>query len=243
MRDHSLTNDRSFDPGLEHVLPRSEAGDHDEPRTVVLPSSSPNAIEWAAERLAAGGVIALPTDTVYGIAASLAHEAALERVFAIKRRPEDRVLPVLISSTDALVRIAARVSDEVLLLLDRYWPGPLTVAIPAREGMPALVTGPGETVGVRLPNHPLAIEVIDKAGGAVACTSANLSGHPPARSAREVAAALGPELDLILDGGLTPGGVPSTVIAVENDAIRILREGAVPSEHLLATWDELLRGA
>jgi L-threonylcarbamoyladenylate synthase len=243
MHDNPLSNDRSFDPGLEHVLPRSDADGRGEPRTVVLPSSAPSAIEWAAERLVAGGVIALPTDTVYGVAASLAHKAALERVFAIKRRPQDHVLPVLISSTDALVRIAKRVSDEVLLLLDRYWPGPLTVVVPAREGMPALVTGPGETVGVRLPNHPLAIEVIDKAGGAVACTSANRSGEPPARSAREVADALGAELDLILDGGLAPGGVPSTVFAVENDAIRVLREGAVPSEHLLATWAELLRGA
>jgi L-threonylcarbamoyladenylate synthase len=243
MRDIPPANDRSFDPGLDHLLPRSETDSSGEPRTVVLPSSAPSAIEWAAERLVAGGVIALPTDTVYGVAAALAHEAALQRVFAIKRRPEDRVLPVLISSTDALVRITERVSDDVLLLLDRYWPGPLTVVVPAREGMPSLVTGLGETVGVRLPNHPLAIEVIDKAGGAIACTSANRSGEPPARSAEEVAKSLGPELDLILDGGLTPGGVPSTVIAIEDDAIRVLRDGAIPSEHVLATWGELLAGA
>jgi L-threonylcarbamoyladenylate synthase len=243
MRENPLTNDRSFDPGLDHILPRSEADGREEPRTVVLPSSAPSAIEWAAERLVAGGVIALPTDTVYGVAASLAHEEALQRLFAIKRRPEERVLPVLISSTDALTRLAARVSDDVLLLLDRYWPGPLTVVIPAREGMPSLVTGPGDTVGVRLPNHPLAIEVIDKAGGAIACTSANRSGEPPARSADEVAESIGPELDLVLDGGLTPGGVPSTVIAIASDAVRILREGAIPAEHLLATWRELVRGA
>jgi L-threonylcarbamoyladenylate synthase len=243
MREGVTPNDRSFDPGLEHVLPRPATGAGDEARTVVLPSSSPNAIEWAAERLVAGGVIALPTDTVYGVAASLAHEAALERVFEIKNRPEDRILPVLISSTEALLRIARPVSDEIVLLLDRYWPGPLTVAIPAREGMPALVTGPDDTIGVRLPNHPLAIEVIDKAGGAIACTSANRSGEAPARTAEEVAEALGPTLDLILDGGQTPGGVPSTVIAVEGDTLRPLREGAIPFEHLLATWQELLRGA
>jgi L-threonylcarbamoyladenylate synthase len=243
MRENALPGDRSFEPGLDHVLPKPPADAADEPRTVVLPSSSPGAIEWAAERLVAGGVIALPTDTVYGVAASLAHEDALQRVFAIKHRPEDRVLPVLISSTDALVRIAGPIPDELLLLLDRYWPGPLTVAVPAREGMPALVTGPDETVGVRLPNHPLAIEVIDKAGGAIACTSANRSGEAPARTAGEVAAAFGPELDLILDGGLAPGGVPSTVIAVEGDSLHLIREGAIPREHLLATWDELRRGA
>jgi L-threonylcarbamoyladenylate synthase len=243
MRDAHPTNDRNFEPGLDHVLPKPAADAVDQPRTVILPSSAPSAIEWAAERLVAGGVIALPTDTVYGVAASLTHEPALQRVFAIKNRPQDRTLPVLISSTDALVRLVTRVSDDVLLLLDRYWPGPLTVVMPAREGMPSLVTGPGDTVGVRLPNHPLAIEVIDKAGGAIACTSANRFGQSPARTAADVAASIGPDLDLILDGGLAPGGVPSTVIAFENDAIRFLREGAIPAEHLLATWDELLRGA
>src|SRR5215218_7049053 len=121
MRENALPGDRSFDPGLEHVLPKPPADAANEARTVVLPSSSPNAIEWAAERLVAGGVIALPTDTVYGVAASLAHEAALERVFEIKNRPEDRILPVLISSTEALLRIARPVSDEIVLLLDRYW--------------------------------------------------------------------------------------------------------------------------
>ena len=205
MREGVMPNDRSFDPGLDHVLPRPATDAGDEPRTVVLPSSSPHVIEWAAERIVAGGVIALPTDTVYGIAASLAHEAALERVFAVKNRPEDRVLPILISSTDMLVRIARPIPDEIVLLLDRFWPGPLTVVVPAREGMPAVVTGPDDTVGVRLPNHPLAIEVIDKAGGAIACTSANRSGETPARTAAEVAETLGPELDLILDGGTDAG--------------------------------------
>jgi L-threonylcarbamoyladenylate synthase len=235
--------DRGFDPGLEHVLPKALADAIDSPRTVILPSSSPRAIEWAAERLIAGGVIALPTDTVYGVAASLAHEDALRRVFDVKERPEDRTLPILISSTDALATVAKNVSDEVLILLDRYWPGPLTVVIPGREGMPALVTGPEGTVGVRLPNHPLTIEVIEKAGGVIACTSANRSGEAPARTAQEVATTIGPRLDLILDGGMTPGGVPSTVITVRGDAIDVLREGAIPSEHLLATWNELLLGA
>lgn len=214
-------------------------GDDRDGRMVVLPAASPNAIEWTAERIVAGGVVAIPTDTVYGIAASLAHESALSRVFDVKERPGDRTLPVLIASTDALANLAASVSDETLVLLDRYWPGPLTVVVAARAGMPELVTGPGDTIGVRLPNHPLAIEVIEKAGGAIACTSANLSGEPPARTAGEVAASIGDRLDLILDGGRTPGGVASTVIAVEDDRIRILREGAIPSEHLLAAWRDV----
>lgn len=213
-----------------------------QPRVVVLPSSAPRAIEWAAERLAAGGVIAIPTDTVYGICASLAHEEALERLFEIKERPSERTIPILVSSTEHLKQVAAHLDPDVALLLDRYWPGPLTVVVPAREGMPKQVIGPGRTVGVRMPNHPLAIEVIEKAGGAIACTSANRSGERPARSAYEVAESIGPKLDLILDGGIAPGGVPSTVVAVEGDEIRVIREGAIPVEHLQATWRELRAG-
>jgi L-threonylcarbamoyladenylate synthase len=241
MRRESPGNDRGFDPSVGHLLPPMPGEDRDG-RVVVLPAAAPNAIEWTAERIAAGGVVAIPTDTVYGIAASLAHESALSRIFTVKARPEDRTLPVLIASTDALARVAADISDETLLLLDRYWPGPLSVVVAARAGMPSLVTGPGETIGVRLPNHPLAIEVIAKAGGAIACTSANRSSEAPARTADEVAETIGDGLDLILDGGRTPGGVASTVLAVEGDTIRVLREGAIPSEHLLATWREVFRG-
>jgi L-threonylcarbamoyladenylate synthase len=109
--------------------------------------------------------------------------------------------------------------------------------------MPAAVTGAGHTVGVRLPNHPLAIEVIERAGGAVACTSANRSGISPARSAQEVVHSLGHAVDLILDGGLTPGGVPSTVVAVHGNDLHVLRDGAIATEHLLASWYEIRAGA
>jgi L-threonylcarbamoyladenylate synthase len=213
-----------------------------EPRVVVMKSSSPRAIEWAAERLVDGGVVALPTDTVYGIAASLAHSRALKRLYEIKGRPEEHPLPVLVSSPSAVQHIAADLSHDVALLLDRYWPGPLTIVVPARLGMPREVTAGGDTVGIRMPNHPLAIEVIDKAGGAVACTSANRSGEPPARDAQEVAATIGADLDLILDGGVAPGGVASTVVAVDADGLRFVRNGPIPAEHLLATWNELMAG-
>ena len=209
-------------------------------RVVVMKSSSPSAIEWAAERLAQGGVIALPTDTVYGIAASLSHPAALRRVYEIKGRPENKPLPVLVSSPQAAERIVLEFSHDVGLLLDRFWPGPLTVVLPARRGMPVEVTAGGDTVGVRMPNHPLAIEVIAKAGGAVACTSANLSGDEPACSAADVAGGLGEALDLILDGGVSPGGVPSTVVAVEAGGLRVLREGAIPADVLREAWTEMM---
>lgn len=212
----------------------------DDSHVVVLRSSAPRAIEWAAERIAAGGVIALPTDTVYGIAASLAHPDALRRIYEIKGRDERNPLPVLVSSSEMVPHLALELGRDVRLLLDRYWPGPLTVVVPARPGMPEIVTAGGPTVGLRMPNHPLAIEVIAKAGGAVACTSANRSGDPPALDAQGVSDALGPVLDLILDGGTAPGGVPSTVVAIDADRLAVLREGAIPAEHLRATWSQLL---
>jgi L-threonylcarbamoyladenylate synthase len=214
----------------------------DSARTVVLPSSAPRAIEWTAERIETGGVVAIPTDTVYGIAASLAHPRALERIYELKGRPEHNPLPVLVSSTLDLERIAAELAPDVALLLDRFWPGPLTVVVPARAGVPRRVTAGGATIGVRMPNHPLAIEVIARSGGAVACTSANLSGEPPACTAAEVVASFDDRLDLILDGGRAPGGVASTVVALQGNVLAVLREGAIPSEILHATWTELRTG-
>ncbi|MGH2558800.1 MAG: L-threonylcarbamoyladenylate synthase [Thermomicrobiales bacterium] len=225
-------SDRTWDDGSEHVLPR----DSDEP--LVLQRAAPRAIEWAAERLASGGVIALPTDTVYGIAASLAHAAAIRRIYDVKRRPHDRPLPVLVSSTDALLRIAS-VDEHVAYLLDQFWPGPLTVVVAARAGMPDGVLGADGTVAVRMPNHPLAIEVIEKAGGAVACTSANFTGEPPATTTAEVVASVGPALDLILDGGRAPGGIPSTVIAVTGREIVVLRDGAIAGVDVCRAWETI----
>jgi L-threonylcarbamoyladenylate synthase len=211
-------------------------------RAVILPSAAPRAIEWAAERIASGGVIALPTDTVYGIAASLSHPDALERIYELKGRPAHNPLPVLVSSSAEIEHIATGIPPDVALLLDLFWPGPLTIVLDAKPGIPARVTAGGSTIGVRMPNHPLAIEVIAKAGGVVACTSANLSGQPPACSALEVENAFGAALDLILDGGQASGGVASTVAEVNGSSLTVIREGAIAAETLQARWSELLAG-
>jgi L-threonylcarbamoyladenylate synthase len=213
--------------------------DGDNAHIVLLDSSSPHAIEWAAEQLIAGGVIAMPTDTVYGIAASLAHPEALRRIFEIKGRPEHMPLPVLVASPAMAQHLASQITDDIELLLDRYWPGPLTVVVPANPGIPVEVTAGGSTIGLRMPNHPLAIDVINRAGGAIACTSANRSGEPPACDAQKVAETIGRELSLILDGGISPGGVPSTVIEFAGRELIVHRDGAIPSEHLQATWDDI----
>ena len=211
----------------------------DEKRVVVIQSAAPQAIEWAAEEIARGGVVALPTDTVYGIAASLAHPDAIERLYRIKGRRFDQPIPILLSSADQLHHLTGRRDTRVALLLDRFWPGPLTVVLPAASHLSGRVVAGDNTVGVRMPNHPRAIEIIAKAGGTVACTSANLSGGPEARSADEVAATIGSEVDLILDGGLTPGGHASTVVRFDVDGPVVLRKGPISETEIRSEWEKL----
>lgn len=227
-------DDRSFELAGAHELPRS----NDDRRVVVLDQAAPRAIEWTAERISSGGVVAIPTDTVYGIAASLAHPAALDRIYEIKGRPDRMPLPVLVSSVDALSHLVL-LDDDAIPLFDAFWPGPLTVVLPAAARVPERVLGPGGTVGVRLPNHPIAIEVIDKAGGAIACTSANRTGEEPGLTASEVAEAIGDRLDLILDSGRVPGGVSSTVVAIDGVTLRFIREGAISMIEVIRIWDEI----
>jgi L-threonylcarbamoyladenylate synthase len=238
MRSETPTpDDRSFELAAEHQRPRSK----DDGRVVVLDQAAPRAIEWTAERISSGGVVAIPTDTVYGIAASLAYPAALDRIYEIKGRPDRMPLPVLVSSVDALSHLVA-LEDAVVPLLDAFWPGPLTVVLPASARVPGRVLGPGNTIGVRLPNHPIAIEVIDKAGGAIACTSANRTGEEPGHTATEVATSIGGQLDLILDSGRAPGGVSSTVVAIDGVTLRFIREGAISMLEVIRIWDEIRLG-
>lgn len=232
--DLPAPDDRTFEAASEHLLPRSDR----ERSPTVLDQAAPRAIEWAAERIASGGVVGIPTDTVYGIAASLAHADALERIYEIKGRPDRMPLPVLVSSIEALSHLV-HVDDAIIPLMDAFWPGPLTLVLPASARVPKRVLGPGDTVGVRLPNHPIAIEVIDKSGGAVACTSANRTGEEPGHTATEVADSIGDQLDLILDSGRSPGGVASTVVAIDGITLRFLREGAIPMVDVIRIWDEI----
>jgi len=226
--------DRSVEAASAHV----HAESNKQRRTIILDQAAPRVIEWTAERIADGGVVAIPTDTVYGIAASLAHPSAIERIYEIKGRPNEQPLPILVSSIDALSHLV-HLDDAVVPLLDAFWPGPLTVVLPAATRLPKRVLGPGDKVGVRLPNHFIAIEVIEKAGGAVACTSANRSGEPAALSSLDVAESIGPELDLILDGGVAPGGVASTVVAIDGLTLRFIREGAISMTDVIRIWDEV----
>ena len=194
--------------------------------------SSPDEIARAVQVLREGGVIAIPTDTVYGLAAALDHPQAIVRIFEIKGRDETKALPVLVSSTDMLSRLTRTMSDVARRLADAFWPGALTLVVKATDNVPEVVRRGGPTVGLRMPDNSIAQAIIAGAGGALAVTSANRSGQPEARSAEDVRGILGSEVDTVVDGGPSPLAFPSTVIDVSGERVRILRTGAISVERL-----------
>jgi L-threonylcarbamoyladenylate synthase len=188
-------------------------------------------IAEAAATLRRGGVIAYPTETFYGLGALAADGAAVARLVRAKERPDGQPLPLL-GADLAQLEAVARFEPLARRLADSFWPGPLTLVLPARPGLAPAITGGGGTVGVRVTSGAVAAALADAAGGALVATSANRSGQPPPTTASGLDPALRARLDLVLDGGPTPGGAPSTVVAVEGGRIAVLRAGAVAIEAL-----------
>lgn len=208
----------------------------------LLTLEEPRALEQAVSAIQHGGVIAFPTDTVYGLGASLGHPVALARIFEIKARERSRTLPVLIASPRDLSRVTSAVDPELLALARHFWPGPLTIVVPALESLPRDVVARDGTVGVRIPDHSVALTVAHRCGGAIAATSANPSGAQPACRAEDIDPNLAEQLDIILDGGLAPCGLASTVIRRDGATISFIREGAVPAATVRSTWSAILAG-
>lgn len=181
-----------------------------------------------------GGLVAYPTETYYGLGVDPFNEKALERLFAVKNR--SRVKPVLVLVADRLQvnLLAAHVSDTANRLMNLFWPGPLTLVLPARTGLSPLLTGGTATIGVRLSPHPLANDLVRTFGAPLTATSANLAGAPAAETAEEVADVFGDRVDMIVDGGRTPGRRASTLVRVENEEVACVREGLVSFERVLA---------
>jgi L-threonylcarbamoyladenylate synthase len=190
----------------------------------------PAAITQAHRALAAGGVVGLPTETVYGLAAVATDRAAVARVFGIKGRPTDHPVIVHVAGPADLRVWGSDVADHAVRLAEALWPGPLTLVVPAAEQVPRYLTGGQDTVGLRCPAHPVALAVIE-AAGAVAAPSANRFGQVSPTTAADVVADIGdrldPDRDLVLDGGACPVGVESTILDCTADAPRVLRWGAV----------------
>jgi L-threonylcarbamoyladenylate synthase len=196
-------------------------------------------IDEAAELLLAGHVVAFPTDTVYGVGAHLLRAEALEGLFYAKGRPENRPLPVLVASPEEVYRLASRVPPEAEGLIRALFPGALTVVLPASSEIPPQVEAGTGSVGIRMPGSDVALELLRRCGGALATTSANRSGGPENNTAQAVMEDIGDRISAVLDGGMSPGGVPSTVVDVSSGAPTILRYGALPAEALRPFIKEL----
>ncbi len=194
-------------------------------KTLVLLVDAVGAMDCALEILRSGGLVAFPTDTVYGLGALAFAAAAIEKIYAAKGRSTEKAIPILLGDPDQLGQVAAQVTPIASKLASRFWPGPLTLIVPKHPSLPKAISST-PTVGVRVPDHSLARALL-RAAGPMAVTSANLSGQASPCSAQEVYAQLGGRIPLILDGGPTPGGVPSTVVNCLGAEPQILREGPI----------------
>lgn len=205
-------------------------------------SPDPQVIAWAAKILRSGGLVAFPTETVYGLGASALDPRAVARVFLVKGRPVDNPLIVHVAAKEAVFRLASRVDGRVLRLMDHFWPGPLTIVLPKKEDLPKEVTAGLDTVAVRMPAHQVALALIAAAGVPVAAPSANLSGRPSPTTAEHVLTDLGGAIDAVLDGGPAGIGVESTVLDLTEPIPVVLRPGGVTPEEICAVIGEVRLG-
>ena len=201
-------------------------------RIVVTTENMDEALNQAVAILSRGGLVAFPTDTVYGVGAMVFNEDAVERLFTTKIRDRSKAIPVLLSQVRDLNRVAQHVPPPAWRLAGAFWPGPLSMVVPKAPAVPDVVTAGGPTVAVRIPNHSLARRLIQRARSPLATTSANLSGHPDSITADEVEAALGDAVDLLLDGGSCPGALASTVIDLTVSPPKVLRWGSIRWEDM-----------
>lgn len=199
-------------------------------KTRFLPAGSDDWAREALKVLRAGGLVAFPTDTVYGLGALAFDQRAVESVYAAKGRSEDKAIPVLLGDANDLDQVAISLPPTARQLAERFWPGPLTLVVQKRPNLPDAVSL-SNTVGVRVPDHPVARALL-RASGPMAVTSANLSGEPSPRTAEEVLKQLAGRVALIVDGGRTPGGVPSTVLDCTQTEPHILRAGPITLEQI-----------
>jgi L-threonylcarbamoyladenylate synthase len=174
-----------------------------------------------------GGIVAFPTDTVYGLGACFDNVAAVRKIYHLKQRPRNVGLPLLMANTAQMKKMARDISPVAWRLAETFWPGALTLILFRSGSVPVIVTGGGETVALRVPNHPVTIALIRDTGKPIIGTSANLTGQPSALRAADVFCQLGDSIDLIVDGGMCPGGIESTIVDVTGKMPRLLRQGAL----------------
>ncbi len=207
-----------------------------------LPSSVANQVREGVAVLRGGGIVAFPTDTVYGLGVCPYLHRAVERVYAVKERPLKMALPLLLSSTLQISEVAESVPPIARLLVEKFMPGPLTLVLYKSEGVPGIVTAGGITVAVRVPAHPVPVALALGLGAPISGTSANLSGKPSALAADEVHAQFGNKVDLVIDGGRCPGGRESTIVDVTGEVPVVLRKGAIDFGELKKVCASIILG-
>jgi L-threonylcarbamoyladenylate synthase len=196
-------------------------------RTLDVDPREPDArvLEEALFVLRGGGIVAYPTETFYGLGVDARSSRACDRLIQLKGRPADKALPCIVSGLEQLEEVARSLESAVFPLARRFWPGPLTLVVEAKPGLAA--SSPEGSLAVRASGLRLARDLAEGLGAPITATSANRSGEPPATTAEQVSSRLGAELDLVLDGGPCPGGLPSTIVDVRRTPPRLIREGRV----------------
>lgn len=194
-------------------------------------------IQRAADIIRKGGVIAFPTETSYGLGASIKNVYALERIYIIKKRPRDKPLLILISNISDLIHLVNQVPPFAVALMERFWPGPLTLLLPAKPELPWPLCANTNKVGVRISSHSWANSLVTVLGSPITATSANLSKYPATCNAEEVKDQLqSPPPDYILDGGPTSGGPPSTIVDMCTEPFKIIREGIIDPKDIRSVF-------
>ena len=209
--------------------------------TRVHAASDEAALREAARMLRDGQIVAFPTDTVYGLGCDLWQAEAVERLYWAKRRPKNLAIPVLVSEPHQTHQVVPDLPSLFDLLVERFWPGGLTLILRRVRSVPDVLCAGGDTIAVRMPDHPLALRLIADMGGALAATSANLSGHPAPTTAADALAGLKGRVPLILDGGKCPGGVASSIVNLVAEPPVLLREGALDAATLCEVLPDLVR--
>ena len=198
-------------------------------KTVVIRD---NDLSYAVDVLLNGGLVGVPTETVYGLACNGLDAAAVAKIYEVKGRPEVKPLSLLVPDLDVAATVCAKIPEAARLLAEAFWPGPLTIVLPKRDTVPDIVTAGGNTIGVRCPDHPLTLELLRTAGLPAAAPSANISDMPSPKSAEDVLAYFDGKIDCVIDGGVCKLGTESTIVSLTAQPYKILRQGALAEEDI-----------
>lgn len=207
--------------------------------TVDTPSAATRAVAEALMVLRRGGLVVLPTDTVYGVACDPWNPEAIARLYAAKARPSTLAIPVLVASPADVSAVATVLPTTFIAGVARFWPGALTLVVPRKAEVPEILCAGKESIAVRMPDHPFALALLRAAGGVLAVTSANRSGEPSTATADDAYAELAGKVELLLDGGPCPGGSASAIIDLTVAPPRLLRRGPLSAAMLTAVWPGL----